>query len=141
MLFRLKKYKTTAGDIRESSRVQCLRTYPDEVLPSGQPRRQVVATIDRWATDLPDDVRQILTLEEQALWRQWKLKHDRKHRAAKASNALADAPRVLAESVLAINEGAKPPSDLWQAIELISTALHAAGHAKPKRPRGRPKAH
>lgn len=140
MLFRRKKYTTSWGETRESSRVQCLRTFPDEILPSGKPRRQVVATIDRWATELPAEVRQILTPEEQALWQQWKAKHDKKDSAARASHALADAPRVLAESTLAINNGATPPRDLWQAIDLVSAALRAAGHARPKRPRGRPKA-
>lgn len=139
MLFRLKKYKTRSGDVRESSRIQCIRIFRDEILPSGQQRRQVVATIDRWASSLPPDIRKALTSEEQGLWKKWKAKHDEKYAAMQAAMALADAPRVLAESTLAINSGEAPPSDLWQALDLISAALKAAGHTRPPRPRGRPR--
>lgn len=139
MLFRLKKYTTSTGHTRESSRIQCMRVYPDDILPSGQPRRQVVATVDRWATTLPQEVRKILTRDEQDLLRQWKSKHDKKHQTAAAAHALKTAPRVLAESVQAINDGAVPPADLWQALDLIAVALRAAGHTRPKRPRGRPR--
>lgn len=139
MLFRLKKYTTSTGDTRESSRIQCIRIFRDEILPSGQPRRQVVATVDRWAKTLPSDVRKALTPEEQGLWKKWKAKHDEKYAATQATLALADAPRVLAESTLAINNGEAPPSDLWQALDLVSAALKAAGHTRPKRSRGRPR--
>lgn len=139
MLFRVKRYRTSTGDTRESSRIQCMRVYPDEILPSGQPRRQVVATIDRWAKTLPPQVRKILTQDEQDLWRQWKTKHDAKHQATMAAHALAEVPRILAASALAINDGHTPPADLWQAIDLITAALRAAGHTQPKRPRGRPR--
>lgn len=141
MIFSIKKYKTSTGETRERSRVQCLRVFPDEILPSGQARRQVVTTLDRWATTLPKSAKGILTKEEQAEWVRWKAKHDAAHDRDKAYQALDSLTQQLDLAKLAIHEGAthSDPRSLWAALGAFSDAMAKSGIPRPKRPRGRPK--
>lgn len=131
--------------------VQCLRPT-EKRSAAGKPLEKVVLTIDRWANELSPKAKEVLTLEEQELWREWKSDHDEKYRIKQLELSLDAAPSTMYAASAALRErekkavlrkGEKAPKpvesdSLWKAIDALIAALEETGHERPKKPRGRP---
>ena len=63
----MRNIKSLGGITVEGNTVQCLR-LTDERTATGRRRQRVICTIDRWASELSAEARELLTEEEQAEW-------------------------------------------------------------------------
>ena len=143
MQFKVTLYvnKSLGGITVEGNTVQCLRRT-DERTATGRRRQRVICTIDRWASELSAEARELLTEEEQAEWAAWKVKHDAEYRKKQLGIALDAVTKTMEAATTALRECVAKPADptaMWAAIEALSAELEKAGHEKPKRPRGRPR--
>ena len=133
--------KSLGGITVEGNTVQCIR-LTDERNAKGRRLQKIICTIDRWATELSPEARQLLTPEEQAEWAKWKAKHDAEYRKKQLGIALDAVTSTMDAAAAALRESVAAPDDpaaIWAAIEALSVALENAGFDKPKRPRGRPR--
>ena len=133
--------KSLGGITVEGNTVQCIR-LTDERNAKGRRLQKIICTIDRWATELSPEARQLLTPEEQAEWKKWKAKHDAEYRKKQLGIALDAVTSTMDAAAAALRESVAAPDDpaaIWAAIEALSVALENAGFDKPKRPRGRPR--
>ena len=133
--------KSLGGITVEGNTVQCIR-LTDERNAKGRRLQKIICTIDRWATELSPEARQLLTPEEQTEWKKWKAKHDSEYRKQQLGIALDAVTSTMDAAAAALRESVAEPDDpaaIWAAIEALSVALEIAGFDKPKRPRGRPR--
>lgn len=143
MQFKLSRHKnkSAGGVIVFGNTLHCLRLMPGN--PRGGRRPQKIITIlDRWAPELPPEARKLLTPEEQREWAEWKARHDDEQRRAQLAAALDAASGAIYAAAAALREKvakATDPAALWSAIDELTDELERAGHARPKRPRGRPR--
>ncbi|MDH6160343.1 hypothetical protein [Janthinobacterium sp. CG_23.4] len=142
MRYKVAEYinKSLGGIRLKGNTVQCLRKT-EERSTSGRTLEKVVLTIDRWSDELSPEAKEVLTPEEQDQWKEWKIKHDADYRREQLAIALEAVPATINAASAALREDAAEqvdPSVLWQAIDTLTAALEAAGHERPKKPRGRP---
>lgn len=132
MQFKVTLYvnKSLGGITVEGNTVQCLR-LTDERTATGRRRQRVICTIDRWASELSAEARELLTEEEQAEWAAWKVKHDAEYRKKQLGIALDAVTKTMEAATTALRECVAKPADptaMWFAIEALSAELEKAGH-------------
>ncbi len=144
MYFKVPTYinKSAGGVVQESNTVRCIRTL-EERSTSGQRKQVTVMTLNRWDNELPQRALDAFTPEEREQWAKWKADHDQAHQLRQAERELRNITQALKLSALAIREGVgqlPDPAVIWPALDAFTAALKASDQARPKRPRGRPKA-
>ena len=145
MQFKIVRHRDQDGVYHEGNTVQCLRRVREVTPenPAGKSVQRVVAKFDRWARELPQNVVKVLTEEELEEWRAWRQKQDESEQAKAAGFDLDALPDRLRRTAEAIERGmatVQPENAqlMWAGLDAMSRALKKAGHARPKRPRGRP---
>lgn len=144
MQFKVTLYvnKSLGGITVEGNTVQCLRRT-DERTATGRRRQRVICTIDRWASELSAEVRELLTEEEQAEWAAWKVKHDAEYRKKQLGIALDAVTKTMEAATTALREcvvnlltplQCGPPSRRylpnWRRLATRNLSGHEAAHGR-----------
>jgi len=100
-----------------------------------------IGTVPFWANQLPDDIRDQLTPDEIADWKEFVWNRDRQAQQALLRFHLKNVVRTIAHACQALDSGEKPEDGqlIWAALSTLSTSLEKAGIAQEKRERGRPR--
>ena len=131
MQFKITLYvnKSLGGITVEGNTVQCLRSTQDRTA-KGRRRQRVICILDRWASELSAEARELLTEEEQAEWAAWKEKHDAEYRKKQLGIALNAVTSTMEAATTALRERAAEPADpaaMWAAIKALTVAMEKAG--------------
>ena len=102
--------KSLGGITVEGNTVQCIR-LTDERNAKGRRLQKIICTIDRWATELSPEARQILTPEEQAEWAKWKARHDAEYRKKQLGIALDAVTSTMDAAAAALRESVRDPNN------------------------------
>lgn len=138
MHIRLQTFRDKQGRLRQGRTVALRRSVYDA--KQGKSRLVQLGTVDRFARDLPRELKAVLTREEKEEFQQWIVTRDQQITELLQRHHLGRLAEYLGLAAKALSSGIEPedPERLWDAIGILTRALEKAGHPKTARERGRP---
>lgn len=138
MHIRLQTFRDKQGRLRHGRTVALRRALFD---PKQNKWRLVqLGTVDRFARELPRELKSILTKEEKEEFRQWTATRDQQITELLQRHHLGRLTEYLGLAAKALESGVEPRDAelIWSAVGVLTRALEKAGYPKPAKERGRP---
>ncbi|MDH4908283.1 hypothetical protein ACWA5G_09995 [Xanthomonas axonopodis pv. ricini] len=138
MHIRLQTFRDKQGRLRHGRTVALRRSVFDD--KQSKWRLVQLGTVDRFARELPRELKSILTKEEKEEFRQWAAARDQQVAELLQRHHLGRLREYLGLAAKALEAGVQPQDAglLWDAVGVLTRALEKAGHPKPLKERGRP---
>lgn len=142
MRFKLKYQVNKALGIQYiGNPVTCFRLL-NETTESGNQKQSYVCTINRWDTELSEQVALLLTKVEIKEWKAWKKAHDARFRKKQLSASLETVSLTLRYAATALAENSSTVDDtqkaaIWSAMSAFTSAMANSGLSQPSRTRSR----
>jgi hypothetical protein len=125
----------SAGGIRvEGNTAVCVRYH----FIDGKRLDEAIGVIDRWADELPEEVKKLMTEKEIEDWKRWKDRQEIRFREATLKSASDAVVKVMIGATVAHQEGISPfdaqrADQIWLAIAQLVTELESSGFAMPEK--------
>ncbi|WP_460199051.1 hypothetical protein ACE15N_21860 (plasmid) [Xanthomonas campestris pv. passiflorae] len=139
MHIRLQTFRDKHGNLRYGRTVALRRSVYDAKL--GKSRLVQLGTVDRFAHELPRELRAVLTKEEIKEFREWTDHRDAEVKEAALKHGIAEFMTYAGLAAKAIDTGAciDDPDAFFDAIDVLTRSLRKRGFKRTLRPRGRPR--
>ncbi|MGH8759164.1 MAG: hypothetical protein ACREVW_06575 [Burkholderiales bacterium] len=138
MHIRLQTFRDKQGRLRQGRTVALRRAYFDDAQDKW--RLMQLGTVDRFARELPRELKSILTKEEKEEFRQWTVIRDQQVAELLQRHHLGRLTEYLGLAAKALESGVEPDDArlIWDAIGVLTRALEKTGYPRPAKERGRP---
>lgn len=138
MHIRLQTFRDKQGRLRHGRTVALRRSVFDT--KQNKWRLVQLGTVDRFARELPRELKSILTKEEKEEFRQWAAVRDQQIAELLQRHHLGRLAEYLGPAAKALESGVEPNDAglIWDAVGVLARAMEKAGYRKPAKERGRP---
>ncbi|GGM30835.1 hypothetical protein GCM10009425_46850 [Pseudomonas asuensis] len=136
MRFKTNTYiNKSAGGIRvQGNTALCIRYH----FIDGKRLDEVIGVIDRWADELPEEIKSLMTEKEIDDWKRWKDRQEGRFREAQLKSASEAVVKIMMGAAQAHLEGIHPfnaerAAQTWSAINKLAILLESSGFPMPEK--------